>query len=49
MKTEKVTQPQPQPSAEDVALVDALVNAESYPNERDAWQRIRASLEVSNG
>ena len=43
--------PQPQASAEDVALVDQCVLAgEHYDgNLHEAWQRIRASLGVSNG
>lgn len=41
--------PQPQASAEDVALVDALIDGIDWPYgayERAAWQRIRASLGV---
>ena len=36
---------QPQASAEDVALVDKWVNL-AHSREIDAWDRIRASLEV---
>ena len=47
----KYDTPQPQASAEDVALVDQCVLAgEHYDgNLHEAWQRIRASLGVSNG
>lgn len=50
--------PQPQASAEDVALVDEAVRAcidecgfsgETRDDFEDAWGRIRASLGVSNG
>jgi hypothetical protein len=41
---EAAPQPQPQASAEDVALVDDIIF--QFPGAREAWERIRASLGV---
>jgi hypothetical protein len=37
---------QPQASAEDVRVMDELVERSGWPGEIPSWQRIRASLEV---